>query len=334
MNDIAVIAPFLDFDDNPLRVKGFLEFKKGLENQNIPFYIIEAFSEGNSPKIKKFCKDNYFSEAVYFPIWIRENLINVLSSKIPSKYKKLAWMDCDVVIQDNDWANKVSNSLEEHKLVKIAEDMSWGGMATHRDFFESIGLFDIDFCGMGDYISYLSATKEDLLQGEEGLLDLYKAANLEIYFKILSYRKKAFEYFKGDCKILNVGIEKFISNQNILFSNSIESKKQKTTLLKYVDLERNISHVGLHEVIKVKNINGFKYSKLFLNYLRQGEVDEEELYNFDKPDPLTKDDNSNIEPSSGQTKHIIKELKNLKLAQFEILQKEAELLKALENQNN
>ena len=44
MNDIAVIAPFLDFDDNPLKVKGFLEFKKSLENQNVPFYIIEVFS--------------------------------------------------------------------------------------------------------------------------------------------------------------------------------------------------------------------------------------------------------------------------------------------------
>jgi|TARA_Y100000310_G_scaffold295294_1_gene326476 hypothetical protein len=332
MNDIAVIAPFLDFDNNPLRVKGFMEFKKGLEQQGVPFYIIEIFSEGDSPKINNLCnKDNYFYETVFFPIWVRENAINILSSKVPSKYTKLIWMDCDMTVKEDDWANNVSKLLDDHKLVKIGESMSWGGMAAHRDFFQSVGLFDVDFCGMGDYISYLSATKEDLLKGEEEFLDLYRNINLEIYFKILSYRKKSFEYFQGDYTILEADIEKFISNQNMLMPESLKGRTQKSLLLKYIDLERNITTEGIHNIIKIKNVHDLKYPKVFMNYLRSGVTEEGKIYT---PDNLGLTSNhSEPEEDSDKTKTIIRELRNLKLAQFEIMQKETELLKVLENQN-
>jgi hypothetical protein len=332
MNDIAVISPFLDFDDNPLRIDGFLKFKESLEEQGVPFYVMEIFSEGNSPKIKKFCDNNYFSRAIYFPMWIRENAINVLSSKIPPEYTKLVWMDCDMIIKQDNWAEEVSGLLENHKLVKIAESTSWGGMATRRDFFESVGLFDLDFSGMGDYVSYLSATKENLLKDEEEFLDLYKSTNLEIYFKILSYRAKAFEYFQGDCKILNLDIEKFISNQNVLLPSSIEKKKERSLLLKYINLERNVSYKGLHETIEFKNVRECQYPRLLVNYLRSGMIDENQIYAPPELDLLSAA--GEVAPSSEKTKAaIIKELKDLKLAQFEIVQKEIELLKVLENQN-
>jgi len=340
MNDVAVIAPFLDFDNNPLRAKGFLQFKKRLEQQGVPFYIIEIFSEGDSPKIKNLCsKDNYFNEIVYFPIWVRENAINILSSKVPSKYTKLIWMDCDITIKENDWADNVSSLLDNHKLVKIGESMSWGGMAAHRDFFESVGLFDLDFCGMGDYISYLSATKEDLLRGEEEFLDLYRSVNLEIYFKILSYRKRSFEYFQGDYKILNVNVEKFISNQNMLLPESQEGREQKSLLLKYIDLESNITTEGIHSIIKIKNVHDLKYPKIFMNYLRSGVTEEGEIYTPDNLGLIPKHDkpkeaSDNPKEASDKTKNIIRELRNLKLAQFEIRQKETEVLKIVENQNN
>jgi hypothetical protein len=331
MNDIAVISPFLGFDSNPLRLEGFLKFKESLEKQGVPFYIIEIFPEGSSPAVKKFCNDNYFSERVYFPMWIRENAINVLASKVPPEYTKLIWMDCDTVIKQDGWTEEVSRLLDNHKLVKIGESTSWGSMAAHRNFFESVGLFDLDLCGMGDYISYLSATKENLLNDEEEFLSLYKDVNLEIYFKILAYRAEAFKYFQGDCKTLDLDIEKFISNQNVLLPESIEKKKQKSLLLKYVNLERNITHEGIHKIIQFKNIHECRYPQLFINYLKSGIIDENQIYipSLDSP---TSHDDPNL--SSDKTRSaIIKELKDLKLAQFEIVQKEIELLKILENQN-
>jgi hypothetical protein len=330
MNDIAVIAPFLDFDDDPLRLEGFLKFKEGLEKQGVALYVIEILAEGDSSKIRKFCKDNYFSETVYVPTWVRENAINVLSSKVSPKYTKLVWMDCDMLIREDDWANKVSKLLDSHKLVKIGESTSWGGMAAHRTFFESVGLFDLDFCGMGDYVSYLSATKENLLESEEEFLSLYKNTNLEIYFKILSYRLKAFEYFQGDYKVLNVSVEKFLSNQNILLPDSMEKRKVKALLLNHVNLRENIAYRGLHEIVKIKNIETFRYSRMFMNYLKSGKVEENKIPNsLDSSPPPSPE-----EPSTERTKAaIIRELKDLKLAQFEIIQKETQLLKVLENQN-
>jgi len=161
---------------------------------------------------------------------------------------------------------------------------------------------------------------------------LYRSVNLEIYFRILSYRKRSFEYFQGDYKILDVNVEKFISNQNVLLPESQEGREQKSLLLKYVDLENNITTEGIHNIIKIKNVHDLKYPKIFMNYLQSGVTKEGEIYTPDNLGLIPKHDEP--KEASDKTKNIIRELRNLKLAQFEIMQKETELLKVLENQNN
>ncbi len=327
MDDIAVITPFLGFDKSPSKIEGFLKFKESIKEQGVPLYVIEIVPEGDSPRVEKFCKDDfYFKESVFIPMWLRENAINVLSSKVHEQYTKIIWMDCDTIVKEDNWINKASDLLEDYKLVKIGEAMSWGGFAAHRSFFESVGLFDFDFCGMGDYVSYLSATKEDLLGDEEELLNLYKDTNLEIYYKILSYRKKAFEYFNGSCTTFDAPVQKFLSNQNTLVPDSIELKKKKSLLLKFINIEQNIKYNGLHKLMGVKSMSDFSYPAILTEYLRTGEIS---VYN-----PSTLYSSGSLrKPHDKEVESIFKELKNLKLAQFEIMQRETDLVKLLENYN-
>ena len=66
-----------------------------------------------------------------------------------------------------------------------------------------------------------------------------------------------------------------------------------------------------------------------MSYLRSGVVNEEQIYTPDGLGLSSNDDKPKA--SQDKTKNIIRELRNLKLAQFEIMQKETELLKILEN---
>ena len=61
-------------------------------------------------------------------------------------------------------------------------------------------------------------------------------------------------------------------------------------------------------------------------------AEEDKIYTPDNLGLTPEHNETKEEPD--KTKSIIRELRNLKLAQFEIMQKETELLKILENQNN
>lgn len=108
---------------NPLNYKNNLNNIKTviteLKKTNIPFYIIELIYPGQSSSIPEAnCvvkgKSFYFS---------KENLWNILETKIPDKYEKIVFLDSDVLFTDPDWLNKISDLLDKHKVVHAMDNI-------------------------------------------------------------------------------------------------------------------------------------------------------------------------------------------------------------------
>jgi hypothetical protein len=264
MNDVAAITCFFNFEKNPDKLKKFIKFKDAIEKQGVPLFVIEISPEGVIPVLRKACgKGKYMSGKTIVPVLIKGNALNVLSSHIPKEYKNIAWLNWGTTITNENWAEEACVLLDNYKLVKIGRDSDWESpMVVKRDFFEMIGLFDYDFCGNSNLITFLSAVDDSTLYNYKDLLDLYEESNLEIFYKILSYKQLCYNYFNGSVTCLDSTI-KNISNSKLV------SVEQSIGLLKHIDADYNIHYENIHKLIAVKNLLEFNYPANMLNLLKK-----------------------------------------------------------------
>jgi hypothetical protein len=55
-------------------------------------------------------------------MWQKERLLNLALSALPPDCRKVVWVDCDVVFDSEDWAERVSYLLDHSKLVQAFSD--------------------------------------------------------------------------------------------------------------------------------------------------------------------------------------------------------------------
>jgi len=51
-------------------------------------------------------------------MWQKERLLNIAISHLPSQCKKVAWLDCDVLFENHDWAKETSLMLNYYKVIQ------------------------------------------------------------------------------------------------------------------------------------------------------------------------------------------------------------------------
>ncbi len=54
-------------------------------------------------------------------LWQKERLLNLAVARLPNECDGVAWLDCDVVFERDDWAERASAALERHPLVQPFE---------------------------------------------------------------------------------------------------------------------------------------------------------------------------------------------------------------------
>lgn len=166
-----------------------------LSKYKIPFYIIELLYPNQLQSIP-----NSFvvrSESILFS---KENLWNLIEKQIPSRFKKIIFMDADVFNTDRNWINKTATLLDTNdaihpmeyiykdiedninqtikidlqtakysilKAVKNQEEIrlfnhyTGFAVAINRDFFKNIGgIFEYGITGYGDTLFWAAFLKD------------------------------------------------------------------------------------------------------------------------------------------------------------------------------
>lgn len=149
-----------------------------LECSGIPYYIIELSYSGQQPTFTN--RDNIIHVSSNSYMFHKENLLNILVSKLPEKYAKIVCLDGDVVFSNLNWINDVSNKLDEFDVVMPYHDSFQLGsnfitaipggivmldrksnylegaytsgycISFNRRFFDQIGLYEYAILGGGD----------------------------------------------------------------------------------------------------------------------------------------------------------------------------------------
>lgn len=109
---------------NPSKTKrilmNYFYTKNQFDLQKLPVFTIELVYKGRCHEIPDAI--HVSSNSVMFH---KENLYRVLETKIPKKYKKLAFLDCDILFNDLSWYTKTSKLLDEYDVVQPFENAHW-----------------------------------------------------------------------------------------------------------------------------------------------------------------------------------------------------------------
>ena len=269
-NDLAAITVYFNYSKNPYMRNAYKHFSNNLKRQNIKLYTMELAFEDQEFQLPE--EEDIFRVRSDSLMWHKESLLNILANKIPKNFTKIAWLDCDIVIEDDGWTKKASELLEEKRVIQIGGNYKFldsNGHVTHnittatkafvdgendcydlhkyhvglawaakREFFENVGLFDLDVVGGNDAISYASFVSGDnpskrFFENKRSLYHKYKCAS--IWEKAEEYAKHCFGFVQGKIGYVNCPVSH-------LYHGDIKSREYNTRYeyIENINLKKDI----------------------------------------------------------------------------------------------
>lgn len=106
---------------NPARYKSLLKnhhiFAENLKRQGVNLLTVEmAFGDA---EFEISTTHNVLQLRGNSIMWQKERLINYAVSNLPSQCKYFAWLDCDVLFSDDNWAESAVERLKKHQMVQL-----------------------------------------------------------------------------------------------------------------------------------------------------------------------------------------------------------------------
>lgn len=207
---------------NPSKTKrilmNYFYTKNQFDLQNLPVFTIELVYNGQKPEIPNAF--HVYSNSIMFH---KENLYRILEPKIPKQYKKLAFLDCDILFSDPSWYDQTSKLLNDYDVVQPFENAQWLDLTYKyveltrktvvemkkpiwdfnyhpgfawcmtRKWYNKVGFFDYAISGSGDTLSSAAWLKKSF---PKNFQSLPKALHSE-YTKFLNKECPKITFLKG-----------------------------------------------------------------------------------------------------------------------------------------
>lgn len=115
---LAVITTFFN-PNNYINIKyNYSRFSKKIKEKCDLFTIELSFDgnfylEGDNILKIKGNKSNI--------LWQKERLLNILLEKISEEYTNIAWVDCDILFENENWITECNEKLQKYKVVQLYE---------------------------------------------------------------------------------------------------------------------------------------------------------------------------------------------------------------------
>ncbi len=104
------------------RYKMFGEFEARMKASGVNLFVAEC-AFGDEPFAVTSEKNPLHIQLRSRSIlWLKENLINICASKLPTQWKYMAWIDPDVEFENPDWVCDCVKELKKYKVVQMFEE--------------------------------------------------------------------------------------------------------------------------------------------------------------------------------------------------------------------
>jgi len=183
---------------NPMESKrimmNYLYVVNIFKQQKLPVFTLEMVFKGREPEIP----DAFHVRCNSF-MFHKERMCRILETLIPRKYKKIAFIDADVLFTNKNWYEETSALLDTHDVVQPFESCNWldltythitmtrpsalfmegptldwryhpgFGWAFRREWYKDVGFFDWAISGSGDTLSCAAWLKKEFPPGFKSL---------------------------------------------------------------------------------------------------------------------------------------------------------------------
>ena len=95
-----------------------LNYRTFREHLSVPLVTVEAALDGRF-ELQPGAADILVQRPVRDVLWQKERLLNVAIDFLPPDCREVAWLDCDVVFDADDWPARARAALETHSLVQL-----------------------------------------------------------------------------------------------------------------------------------------------------------------------------------------------------------------------
>lgn len=117
MDELCVVTVFFNPAGFRSLLNNYFIFAEQLKRQNVKLITVEcAFNDGpfyipDGPNTYRLRSNSI--------MWQKERLINYGVSKLPKDCKYFAWIDCDVLFQNEDWATTAKEKLQDSDVIQL-----------------------------------------------------------------------------------------------------------------------------------------------------------------------------------------------------------------------
>lgn len=106
---------------NPAKYSSLLNnyfvFSQKMKKQKVNLLTVECAFEGDEFQIPS--SENVLQLRSNSIMWQKERLINYGISQLPSSCESYAWIDCDVIFFNDNWANMASDMLKSEDIIQL-----------------------------------------------------------------------------------------------------------------------------------------------------------------------------------------------------------------------
>jgi len=88
------------------------------QNLRVPLAVVEL-SCGNDFELNRDDAEIVVQIAGGDILWQKERLLNVALRHLPAECDSVAWIDCDVILESPDWAERAERALEKFRMVQL-----------------------------------------------------------------------------------------------------------------------------------------------------------------------------------------------------------------------
>ncbi|MBD2527415.1 hypothetical protein [Nostoc sp. FACHB-133] len=120
VEDLWIITTYFNSCNYQTKLKNMTAFRERIEAAGLNLIIVEcAFNEQgftlrNSSKNTRIVKVKATDV-----MWQKERLLNIVLSQLPTACKKVAWIDCDILFNNSEWAVEASKLLDVFPVIQL-----------------------------------------------------------------------------------------------------------------------------------------------------------------------------------------------------------------------
>jgi hypothetical protein len=121
--ELWAITAFYNPGRYKLRYKNYRVFRENLKRQGVPLISVElAFKSANfelqNDDAEKLIQIRGGEQNV---LWQKEQLLNIAYQNLPEDCEKFAWLDCDVIFENDQWAKESAELLDSYMVIQPFE---------------------------------------------------------------------------------------------------------------------------------------------------------------------------------------------------------------------